>query len=248
MVLLERERKTRYSGGTFGYLWAFITPTAWIGLMVVLFWILERTPPIHAGAEIFIATGVLPYLFFRQTVTSLSRTLSAQRYMRYFSTVSQSDILSASMLLECFNFLVTSLLIFGVVTVIFSSALPASAPGVLFALSLAWLLGCGIGRFVAVIGLFSDTFMRTVPLALRPLFWLSGIFYTAAELPESARDILWFSPFLHVTELVRESYFLGFNSPIATLWYPVSVAAMFFAISVPIERFAQRRRLMRGRL
>ena len=248
MALLERERKTRFSGGTLGYLWAFITPTAWIALIVGLFWALERTPPIHVGVEIFIATGILPYLFFRQTVTSLSRVLSAHRYMRYFADVTQSDILSASMLLECFNFLITSVLIFGLVTVFFDSPLPVSVPGVLFALSLAWMLGCGVGRLVAIVGLFSDTFARAVPLLLRPLFWLSGIFYTAAELPATIQNIMWYSPFLHVTELVRESYFLGFSSPFATAWYPVLVAALFFLVSVPIERFAQRRRLMRGRL
>ncbi|WP_176228600.1 ABC transporter permease [Roseovarius litorisediminis] len=248
MVLLERERKTRFSGGMLGYLWAFIIPSAWIALVFALFWVLERTPPIYVGAEVFIATGVLPYLFFRQTVTSLSRTLSANRYMRYFSSVSPNDILSASMLLESFNVLMTSVLIFGMVTVAFGSPLPASMPGVLFGLGLSWLLGCGIGRFVATAGLLSDTFARAVPLILRPLFWLSGIFYTAAELPGAVQDILWYSPFLHVTEIIRESYFLGFKSPVATVWYPLAIAAMFYLASIPLERFAHNRRLMRGRL
>ena len=248
MVLIERERKTRFSGGALGYLWAFIIPCAWIALIGGLFWALDRTPPIHVGTAVFIATGVLPYLFFRQTVTSLSRALSAHRYMRYFSSVTQNEILSAVMLLESFNSLITSVLIFGVVTVLFGSPLPASIAGVLFGLSLAWLLGCGIGRLVAVAGQLSDTFTRAVPLVLRPLFWLSGIFYTAAELPAQVQNILWYSPFLHVTELVRESYYLGYSSPVATAWYPIAVAAIFYLTSIPIERFADNRRLMRGRL
>lgn len=248
IVLLERERKTRYSGGILGYLWAFITPVVWIALMFVLFRVLERTPPIHVDLEIFIATGVLPYLFFRQTVTSVTRTLSANRYMRYFKDVSQDDILLSSMLLEGFNLILTTLLVCGVITIFFGVALPASIPGVFLGLSLSWLLGCGIGRFAAIGGQLSDTFARSVPLILRPLFWLSGIFYTAAELPALVRDILWYSPFLHVTEIVRESYFLGFQSPISNFWYPVVIAAAFYLASVPVEKFAAQRRLMRGRL
>jgi capsular polysaccharide transport system permease protein len=248
MILLDRERKTRFAGGLFGYLWAYITPSVWIAFIVGLFWALDRTAPIHVGLEIFVATGVLPYVFFRQTVTSMSRTLSAQRYMLYFRTVTQDDILWATMLLEGFNLMLSAVLIFGAVTVIFGSGLPSSGPGVMFGLGLAWMLGCGFGRFVAYGGQLSDTFARMVPLVLRPFFWLSGIFYVAAELPGRIQDILWFSPFLHVTEIIREAYFLGFTSNFADVWYPFVIAAGFYLASIPLERFAKRHRIMRGKL
>lgn len=248
VVLLDRERKTRFAGGMLGYLWAYITPAVWITLIVGLFVYLQRTPPIDAGLEIFVATGILPYVAFRQTVTALSRVLSAHRYMRYFSTVSTDDILWSSMILEGLNLIVSALLIFGVVTIFFGAALPNALPSVLFALAIAWILGCGVGRFVAIGSQLSDTFARAVPLALRPFFWLSGIFYTAAELSGPVREILWFSPFLHVTEMLREGYFLGFSSQFASAWYPILVAAGFFLLSLPLERFANSRRIMRGRL
>jgi ABC-type polysaccharide/polyol phosphate export permease len=248
MVLLDRERKTRFAGGALGYLWAYITPAVWIALIVGLFIYLERTSPIDAGLEIFVATGILPYVIFRQTVTSLSRVLTAHRYMRYFSSVSTDEILWSAMLLEAANLLISAVIIFGAVTLLFGAALPHDLLSVLFAMGLIWLLGCGVGRFVAICGQLSDTFARTVPLVLRPFFWMSGIFYTAAELPGPAQDILWFSPFLHVTELMREGYFLSFSSQFANAWYPVTVAATFFLISLPMERFAHSRRIMRGRL
>lgn len=245
---MERERKTRFSGGKLGYLWAYITPVVWIGLIVALFWYLQRTPPIHVKAEIFIATGILPYLVFRQTVTALSRTLAANRYLRYLRPVSNNDIMLSTMTLEGLHMLTTSALIFGGITLLFGSLPPANMPGVVFSVALAWGIGCGVGRFVAAAGLLSDAFARAVPLLLRPLFWLSGIFYTATDLSKEVQDILWYSPFLHVTELVRESYFLGYTSPIALVWYPIAVAAAFFLASVPLETFATRRRIMRGRL
>jgi len=80
------------------------------------------------------------------------------------------------------------------------------------------------------------------------MFWLSGIFYTATELPGAVQDILWYSPLLHVTEAVREGYFLGYQSPVSNLWYPVCVAGIFFLISLPIEGAITRNRLARRRL
>ncbi len=247
-ILMERERKTRFSAGKLGYLWAYITPVVWIALIVTLFWVLQRTTPIHVPVEIFIATGILPYLVFRQTVTALSRTLTANRYLRYLRPVSNSDIMSATMLLEAFNMVTIAALIFGGISILFGSSLPVSPAGVLFSLALAWGIGCGVGRFVAAAGLLSDAFARSVPLLLRPLFWLSGIFYTATDLSQEIQSILWYSPFLHITELVRQSYFLGYTSPIASVWYPIAISALFFLASMPLEVFATRRRIMRGRL
>ncbi|MBY6172660.1 ABC transporter permease [Mameliella alba] len=245
---MARERKTRFAGGALGYVWAYITPAVWIALIVGLFICLERRPPIDAGLEVFVATGILPYVIFRQTVTALSRVLSAHRYMRYFSAISTDNILWSSMLLEGLNLLVSALMVFGTVTLVFGAGLPEALPRVLFALWLTWMLGCGIGRFAAIAGQMSDTFARSLPLVLRPFFWLSGIFYTAAELPGPVQEMLWYSPFLHVTEIMREGYFLGFSSQFADAWYPIAVAAGFFLASVPLEQFAKKRRIMRGRL
>mgnify|MGYP005988047653 CR=1 FL=1 len=245
---MERELKTRFSGGALGYLWAFITPMVWIGFVVVLFWVLERVPPIHVGAEIFVATGILPYIFFRQTVSALGRSIPSQRYMLYLRPVQTNDILTATMLLEGFNAVITAIVVLAGITLVFGVKLPASFANLLMCLVMAWLFGCGVGRFTAALGLISDSFARSVPLILRPMFWLSGIFYTAAELPEQARDLLWYSPLLHIVELTREAYFIGYVSPISTALYPLGVTAIFFLVSIPIERFANKRRITRHRL
>lgn len=248
LILMQRERQTRFAGGGLGYLWAYITPVVWIAFIVGLFIVLERSAPIHVGLEIFVATGILPYVFFRQTVTSMSRTMTAHRYMLYFPNVTRDNILCATILLEGFNLLMSAVLIFGGITILFGAKLPASVPEVLFGLSLIWLLAYGVGRFVAFGAQISDTFARLVPLFLRPFFWLSGIFYIADEMPSWAQDILWFSPFIHVTELLRQGYFIGFTSRFADAWYPVAVAASFFLASILLERFAERHRIMRGKL
>ena len=116
-ILFERESRTRFSGGKIGYIWAYITPVVWIAFVVVLFWALGRSPPIYVGPEIFVATGILPYMLFRQTVSSLSRSVPGQRYLRYIQPVTNNDIMTATMLLEGYNVLITSLIILGGITV-----------------------------------------------------------------------------------------------------------------------------------
>ncbi len=247
-ALIRRERLSRFSGGAFGYLWAYITPIFWIVLVVFLFYLLNRAPPIYVPAEIFVATGILPYVAFRQTISSVTRAGIAHRYMLYLRPVSISDLMIATGLLEMFNLLVSALLIFGFLTLWLGLNAPHDLAIVLWGLGINWALGLGLGRFVGVLGLVNDSIARAVPLILRPTFWLSGIFYTATELPGGAQAALWWSPTLHATEIVREGYFLGYTSPIASASYPLLIAGIFYVAAVPLEIFATRRRLLRYRI
>ncbi|SEW43483.1 capsular polysaccharide transport system permease protein [Cognatiyoonia koreensis] len=247
-ALIRRERLTRFSGGVIGHFWAYLTPIAWIAFVVILFHALNRAPPIYVPAEIFVATGILPYLAFRQTITSLSRAIPANRSLLYLPQVTSHDILTASGLRDGLNLIISALVIFGGITLIYGNRLPADAAQVVTGLALAWFLAIGVGRFIAAVGLISDSFARFVPILLRPVFWLSGIFYTATELPPAVQDALWYSPLLHVTEIVREGYFLGYTSPVATVWYPVFCGAFFYVVASPIETAIMRRRIARYRL
>lgn len=247
-ALMKRERQTRFAGGVIGAYWAYLTPVAWIGFVVILFQLLGREPPIYVAPEIFVATGVLPYIAFRQTVTSLGRSVAANRFLLYVRPVSENDLLLAASLLEAINFIATSALIFGLITIIFDTALPHNPGRLLIGLGLAWLLAAGFGRFIAAISMVSDSFSRAVPIMLRPLFWVSGIFYTATELSGPLQSAIWYSPLLHVTEIVREGYFLGYVSPVATPWYVVFLAAAFYLLSSPIAATVVQSRRARHRL
>lgn len=235
-ALVVRERATRFAGGSFGYLWAYVTPIFWIGLVVVFFQLLGRHPPIAVGPEIFVATGILPYAMFRQTVTSMMRSLIAHRYMRYVRPITDSDLLMASAASEILNIGLTSLLIFAGLFLIFGSTPPADLFGIYFSMILTWLLGAALGGLFSVIGKVSDSFYRSVGIILRPLFWISGVFYTGTELPESILNILWWNPLFHCIEILREAYFLGYKSPVADSLYPVYFSLVCLLLATVLER------------
>lgn len=247
-ALIRRERQTRFSGGALGYLWAYLTPLVWIAFVVLMFRFMNRAAPIATAPQIFVATGILPYVLFRQTITALMRTVIANRYLLYFRPTTNAEILTAAALLELLNLAVTATLIFGLITLLYDVALPPNPLKVILGMTLAWGLGAGLGRFAAVLGQWSDSFARAVPLALRPVFWISGVFYTASELPGAAQDLLAYSPLFHAVELIREGFFLGYASPISSAFYPAAVAAAFFLLSLLIERHVQATHKARHRI
>lgn len=178
----------------------------------------------------------------------MARTVIANRFLLYFLPVSVTDLFLATAVLELLNLIVTVVLIFSLIMIFFEGSVPADTLGVIIGFFMAWALGVGFGRFVAVLGQWSDTLARAVPLVLRPMFWISGIFYTATELPSSAIQILWYNPLFHAIELVREGYFLGYESQISSVWYPASFALVFYLLSLLLERYVVDTRRARHRI
>ncbi len=129
----------------------------------------------------------------------------------------------------------SALLVFGLLILLDLAVAPDDAKIVLWAFVTLFLLSSAMGRLVAVIGMMSDSWARAFPILLRPFFWISGIFYTAIELPKSILASLWYNPLFHVTEAVRSGYFASYNSPIGLTVYPVVCAAVMFLLSLALE-------------
>ncbi len=247
-ILMHREMRTRFVGGALGYAWAYLTPVAWIAFVVGAFYVLGRVPPLLMSPQIFVASGILPYILFRQTISASMRALPSSRYMVYFRPVSVAEILLAASLMELLNMTIVSVAVVGTIVVFFDAPMPADPLKALFGLILAWWLGVGFGRFSAIMGRLSDTYTRSVPIILRPLFWLSGVFFTATELPASSLDVLWYSPLFHAIEIVREGFFLGYHSPLSNPVVPFATGLFFYAVSTVLETYWQARDKRRGLL
>jgi len=235
-VLVARERRTRFSGGVLAPYWAYLIPVGWIVLVVLAFEFLGRSTPIHAPTALFVATGILPYAIFRQVISSLMRSVIANRYLLYFTPVGTGDILLASAVLELANALILATILFVGLIILHEAAPPVDLMRVLCGISLAWALGAGFGRLAAALGQWSDTMYRIIPLVLRPMFWLSGVFFTATELGGAAQGLFWWNPLFHAIEVLREGFFLGYVSPISSPWYPLVWAIGLALIASGIER------------
>jgi capsular polysaccharide transport system permease protein len=240
-ALMIRETRVRFAGGAVGYLWAFVTPIAWIGVIVLSFDWLDRVPAIPVEIHAFVATGMLPYMVFRQTVTSMARASAGARSVVHLGPFGMAEVLFAAALLELLNSIVVFALIFALIAVLYQATVPADPLLAVQAVALAALCGATFGRLAAMIGQASDAATRLVPILLRPLFWVSGIFFVAADLPRWAADLLWWNPLLHLSEMLRAGFFAGFRSDLAEPGYVVLLAGIFWTLSLGCEGWLRQR-------
>ena len=234
-TIMLREVRCRFAGDPLGYAWAFFVPLLWVGTLIFFFTLLGRTPAIPVDTPAFIATGVVPYVLFRYTITSMSRAASTHRHLVHFGGVRMSDLLFAAALLEALNAIIIFAMIWVLITAIFGPTPIHNPLEFINGLLLTAVFGTAIGRLSAILGMVSETAKRMVPVVLRPMFWISGIFFAAPELPSNLLPYLQWNPLLHTIEITRAGVFLDYTSTFADMTIPLGVSAVFLIASYVMQ-------------
>ena len=101
MALILRETRTRFGRNRLGYLWALIEP------IVVTFTFYgvhvdanRGKPEAGMGLFAFIATGVLPFTLFMNTVTRVADAVTSNKAMLYYPQVRPIELVIARAALE----------------------------------------------------------------------------------------------------------------------------------------------------
>ena len=232
-ALILRDAQTRYGQHKLGFVWLFLEPV----LMVLLF-ILWKVFIKDAGSggmhdAYFITTGIVPFLLFRQLMQSMSGSISGSRSLLAFPQVTTFDVLMSTVLLE----IATSLFVFGSLTAAIAIIdVPPRIDNpllVLYGTLLLALTGTGAGMiFGSLSPLYPSIRTITNPLLGRPLFFTSGIFFTAEMIPAEIREYLLLNPLLHMLEIVRSAFFIEFESRFIDWHYATLFAITLFLIGL----------------
>ncbi len=245
-ALIMRETKTRYGDHKIGFLWAFIEPMTLILLISGIYTAMGTKAPSGMPLILFMTTGYLPFIVFRDTMNQLLNSISANQNLLAFPQVTTFDVILARALLELAVLItVFVILLFG--ASIFGNDIRVESPlGVIAAIGLLWITGLGLGFMLACLSPILPSVRQIVTAILgRPMLLASGIFYTSESLPPPIRDLLLHNPLLHMIELGRSSFFYSYESRYAS-WTYASLSAIFVLAFGLLVHQAMRRRAIVG--
>jgi capsular polysaccharide transport system permease protein len=243
-ALILRESRTRFGAHQLGYIWALIEPLFWVLTFYGIFYFTGQS--IHYGMDIvsFITTGIIPYHLFRDTMSRSQTAIQANTSLLFYPQVHPLDLVIARVSLEVVTLVTVFFVIMGAHSLYYGALRIDSLLAVLSGLLLAGLLGASLGLFFSALSVYTKLVDRIIPILSRPLFFISGLFFTVNELPAQARDILLWNPVLHCVELVRDGWFPSYHAEHLNLPYVLFWILGFAYSGLVLERMARRRMVL----
>jgi len=240
-ALILRETKSRYGRHKLGFFWMFLEPLFFVALFMT-FKLLIRSSNSGGMSDIyFIISGIVPFLLFRQTMSQLANSISGSTSLLAFPQVTTFDVMLSTALLE----FASVIFVFAVLVIGFSLAVETPRIEnpllVLYGTLLLGVTGTGAGMiFASLSPIWPSIRNLTNPLFGRPLFFTSGIFFTADMLPPAARDIVLWNPLLHMVEIIRSAFFIEFESQYIEWNYAGFFAAGIFLAGLLMHQTLRR--------
>jgi capsular polysaccharide transport system permease protein len=240
-ALILRETRTRFGAHQLGYLWALLEPTLMILTFLILFAVGKRDAPDGMDAFSFIATGILPYLVFSHTAVTVSNAIRGNRGLLFYPHVQPLDLVIARCLLEWATFAAVFLaLMLG--RALYAQELHIdSALRIVGGFALAAMLGASLGLVFCTLDQLSRVVDRVKGPLMRPLFWISGLFFTAEQLPDRVREVMLVNPLLHAVEMVRDGWFIQYHDEHVSVSYVLAWILGMSFVGLALERVVRRR-------
>lgn len=218
-ALAEREIKSRFGQNALGYAWTYVLPLLWIAVTYFTFKFFGRRTPVYTDTVTFIISGLIPYFGFRYVTASLPRVNGIVRGLLVFPTVTREHGVVAMALIDLVNIFIIYTVIAAANYMLFGKWELDDPLHFAAGVALAWSLGAGYGYLFVRLALVQPTFQFISQPILRPLIFLSGIFFTANELPDHVLAIMAWNPILHAVEFARDGLLFHYQSRVASPLY-----------------------------
>lgn len=240
--LILREMRTRFGGHQIGYLWALLEPLGAVLMLSIIFstGLRGREPSVGDSWILFFAAGLLPYNTYRACTQAINKTLRGSRSLLFFPIIKPIDTYIAPIILETLTLFIVMNTVFFVYFAMYGSGLPDSI--VMMTLPFLYLavMGFSLGIINATISLYFKAWMKFWKVINKPMFFISGILYTAETLPAPIQNILYYNPVLHCVEWARSGYFKGWYSGFLDLQFLNTVVIALLFTALMLERSFRR--------
>ncbi|QJY38878.1 ABC transporter permease [Vibrio europaeus] len=238
-ALILREALAKYGKTRIGYLWALLEPLIQVLMLVAIFSALGRSSPVGGDLAVFFTTGIVPWLMYSSLSSRMSGALGANQALLSYPHVTPFDVLAGRALLESVTLLVVFVLIVTALRIAGKAFAVYDLFHVLMGLMVLIFFSAGIGMINSAVRIYFDSWDKLFSAFNRPLYFLSGIFFTAASLPPQGREYLQWNPIFQCVEWVRSGFFSTYQNTYINYGYAVGCAATLFLVGLVLTQYTR---------
>jgi capsular polysaccharide transport system permease protein len=232
-ALFVREIRTGFNDKV-GISWSVIQPVAFIFLLSFLRGRMDGGDTHTIPTFTFMAIGLLFIQSFLQTFSSAAQAISKNKALYAFRQVQPISAVLASAL---FELLVKAFVILGIIVIMYFMGMDLQISDPLLFLScffLLWFLAVSLGLIFGIAELFLKEIKKVRDLLTRPLFFISGVFFSLQDFPREYWHFLDWNPILHAIELTRFSVHSSYGDAGVSLSYLATVCLVSLFLSLII--------------
>lgn len=240
VALFLRELKTRFGKRTIGYFWPILEPISHVLVLSIIF---SFRGGEHSSGLTFITlfiSGIIPYLLFSSIASRAINAIEANRGLFNYRQVKPIDTHYARTGLEVIIHSILLVLSLSTVYLIGHDYSFYSLLNTIFYISILVLFSFSVGLiFMCLAGLFPES-KKILGVLLKPMYFISGIFFSAADIPDQYRETLLLNPIFNLIELIRESIFLNISTSYGDTHYAIMTTLILLFISLVLYKTTQR--------
>ena len=178
---------------------------------------------------------------FVHTSSGMSHAITGNGPLLQLPPVTSFDVIAARGLLEIMTDLVVAVLLLVGFGALGLAAMPDDLWTPAVALLVTAALGCGCGFVNAVLTTLWRSWEKVFAQVARVLYFISGIFYVPAMMPDWARDALTWNPLLQAVDWFRAGFFASYQPHWLDRQYLVVLAILALLAGLCLERGLRRR-------
>jgi ABC-type polysaccharide/polyol phosphate export permease/Tfp pilus assembly protein PilF len=236
LALMLRDIRTTFGEMRLGYVWHVLEPITHLVTLGSLFFLMAQHAPAPVGDNIFFfyLTGVVPFLMFTHVSHDIMNSAIGDNAVLQLPIVKRTDVMAALALRQIATELWVGIVIFGIAALLGFQGWPADPLTAAAAVTLLWLLAVGVGACSMVVAHMFPSYGVFFSALCRLLYFGSGIYYSPIQMPDWARDLLWWNPVLQAIDYFRSGFFPQYephwlNVDYLSIWVVTSLVIGFAA-------------------
>ncbi|WP_394128948.1 ABC transporter permease [Shewanella maritima] len=232
-ALFVREIRTGFND-KFGLAWAVINPVAFIFVLSFIRGRLDGGETHTLPTFFFMAFGLLFIQFFLDTLASTSGAMKKSKPLFAFRQVQPiSAVLASSM----FTLLVKVFVALTITLIMYLLGMELRLDNPLLLVTVFFLLGVvgfSLGLLFAIIICFIPEMKKIQSMMTRPLFFISGVFFSLQDMPKEMWKYFDWNPILHAIELARYSAYGSYGDTGVSLSFLSLCALSLLSLSMSV--------------
>ena len=204
-ALVYRELKTRVSEVRFGVIGVFIEPVGVMAVFLLIFSFIRGNRG-SLDVSLFLGSGIVLYTLFNEIAIRSLNAMLANEALFFYRPVKPIDTVIARTIVESGLYAIVYIAIIVCIFLIKETLILDDIPLLVFSYVSLLMTSAGVGLIMMVAGHRYPSLYQIVPLILRPLWFISGVFFSLESVPQSLRPLLSWNPILQSIELSRHAF------------------------------------------